>query len=148
MMLFCAAALVAAFVVTCLSFAVAVAIVFCRSGFLGFFWGVFKSYLTLLSYQASGLGWERALSSVRSGINALLLRCSLHCIYTCIGLLSGCSPGRRCYRQTRRVSQLSAAFSASERTLSSVSWDMDAHALQQSLSSLVPSETENVHFLM
>ena len=75
-MLFCAAALVAAFVVTCLSFAVAVAFFVCRSGFLGFFWGVFKSYLTLLSYQASGLGWERALSSVRSGINALLLRCS------------------------------------------------------------------------
>ena len=46
----------------------------------------------------------------------------------------------------RRVSQLSAAFSASERTLSSVSWDMDAHALQQSLSSLVPSEAENCTF--
>ena len=110
--------------------------------------GVFKSYQTLLSYQASGHGWERALSSVRWGMNALLLGCSLHCIYTCIGLLSSCSPARRAYRQTRRVSQLSGAFSDSERTLSSVRWDMDAHAPQDPLSSLVPSETQNVHFLL
>ena len=38
-MLFCAAALVAAFVVTCLSFAAAVAFLVCRSGFLVFFLG-------------------------------------------------------------------------------------------------------------
>ena len=37
-------------------------------------------------------------------------------------------PPRRAYRETRRASQLSGAFSDSERALSSMKWEMDAQA--------------------
>ena len=37
-------------------------------------------------------------------------------------------PFRRAYRETRRASQLSGAFSDSERALSSMKWEMDAQA--------------------